>query len=42
LRSNSRTFHNGQVVGTNAVPLDNMILAWRVTLPGYQPNLCKR
>lgn len=33
--------HNGQVVGTNAVPLDNMILAWRVTLPGYQPNLTK-
>jgi hypothetical protein len=34
--------HNGEVVGTNAVPLDNMILAWRVTLPGYQPNLSKR
>jgi 5'-nucleotidase / UDP-sugar diphosphatase len=28
-------FHNGQVVGTNDVPVDIMILAYRVTLPGY-------
>lgn len=31
--------HNGQVVGTNAVTLDSVMLAWRVTLPGYQGNL---
>jgi len=33
--------HNGQVVGTNTATLDNILLAWRVTLPGYQPNLTK-
>jgi hypothetical protein len=31
--------HNGQVVGTNAVTLDSIVLAWRVTLPGYEGNL---
>jgi hypothetical protein len=29
-------YHNGRVVGTNAVTVDNMVLAYRVTLPGYQ------
>lgn len=27
-------YHNGVVVGTNATTIDNMILAYRVTLPG--------
>jgi hypothetical protein len=31
--------HNGQIVGSNAVTLDTMVLAWRVTLPGYHSNL---
>jgi hypothetical protein len=35
----STVVHNGQVVGTNAVTLDSIVLAWRVTLPGYQGNL---
>ena len=28
------TYHNGQVVGTNDVVVDHMLLAYRVTLPG--------
>ncbi len=31
--------HNGVPVGTNAVVLDTMLLAWRVTLPGYDGPL---
>ncbi len=27
-------YHNGVIVGTNALTIDNMILAYRVTLPG--------
>jgi acetyltransferase-like isoleucine patch superfamily enzyme len=30
----SVVFHNGVAVGTNDVPVDNMILAYHVTLPG--------
>ena len=29
-----QTIHNGQVVGTNGVVVDHMLLAYRVTLPG--------
>ena len=32
----STVVHNGRVVGSNAVSVDSMILAYRVTLPGYQ------
>ena len=32
-------YHNGVAVGTNAVTLDTMLLAWRVTLPGYEGPL---
>lgn len=28
-------YHNGEIVGTNEVVIDNMLLAFRVTLPGY-------
>jgi hypothetical protein len=28
--------HNGRTVGTNATPVDSMVLAYRVTLPTYQ------
>jgi hypothetical protein len=32
----STVYHNGTVVGMNPMSVDNMILAYRVTLPGYQ------
>ena len=32
-------YHNGVPVGTNVVILDTMLLAWRVTLPGYDGPL---
>lgn len=35
----SVVYHNGVPVGTNAVVLDTMLLAWRVTLPGYEGPL---
>lgn len=35
----SVVYHNGVAVGTNTVVLDTMLLAWRVTLPGYEGPL---
>jgi hypothetical protein len=32
-------YHNGVPVGTNTVAVDTMVLAWRVTLPGYEGPL---
>ena len=31
----TNVWHNGVIVGTNDVPVDSMVLAYRVTLPGF-------
>ena len=32
-----KVYHNGVVVDTTGTTIDNMLMAFRVTLPGYQP-----